>query len=68
MVPNGEGPVPSVPPMIKSLSGRIKAVTLFEASMVIAQVPARPVHAPLHPANVEPLVDVAVNVIGVPLR
>jgi hypothetical protein len=42
------------------------AVTARAAVMDTVQVPV-PVHAPLHPANVEPLVAAAVSVTEVPL-
>ena len=42
------------------------AVTLRAAVIASTQVPV-PVHAPLQPANVEPLAAAAVNVTEVPL-
>jgi hypothetical protein len=41
------------------------AVTLFAASIVTLQVPV-PVHAPDHPANVDPVDAPAVKVTAVP--
>ena len=57
----GLAQVPPVPPLVLNV-----AVTEREAVIDSTQLPV-PVHAPLQPANVEPLAAVAVNVTEVPL-
>jgi hypothetical protein len=49
-----------LPPVNVAVTDRVAVIATVHGPV--------PVHAPLHPANVEPLVDVAVNVIDVPLR
>jgi len=60
-------PVPAFVTASEKVVAPLKvAVTARAAVIDVVQVPV-PVHAPLHPANVEPLVATAVSVTDVPL-
>ena len=63
--------VPAPVPAFVTLSAKVEAVlkvavTLRAAVIDVTQAPV-PVHAPLQPANVEPLAAAAVSVTDVPL-
>lgn len=71
-MPDGdEVTVPDPVPAFVTLAAKLDeplnvAVTARAAVIDTVQLPV-PVHAPLHPANVEPLAAAAVNVTEVPL-
>ncbi len=73
MMPAGvDVTVPAPLPALVTVAAKLPAVplnvavTLRAAVIDVVQVPV-PVHAPLHPANVEPLAAAAVSVTDVPL-